>query len=158
MPSGGRCLYMLNDVFDRFENKPWPTAEWERPQLTRDRRRAMRMVVERFVKGENINLRYDLKELGSDKVINANMKGYWEFRSGPPNEQTRLFGFFARPGAFVATEFALRGDYVDNADWRAQRQACQKQWEQLTSEAYLAEPWPVLTGADLAEYLERDDD
>lgn len=89
------------------------------------------------------------------------MRGFWEFRSGLPVEQTRLFGFFARPGAFVATSFHPRGKFGGAADpaWLAEQKAAVSVWKGLFGTAsYLESPWPVLTKAQFAEYLERSDD
>lgn len=161
--SDGRMLYMLPDVLNAIDQRPWPGSEGERPSHTADRRSAMRMVLKRFVKGDMLNLRRDIKELGShiDKSIDPKMKGYWEFRSQGRMEETRLFGFFARPGAFVATDFKGRGDFAkgNQAQWNAQRVSCRSKWDALfPTEPPIRKPWPVHTRSHLNAYLERSND
>src|SRR4051812_33163299 len=52
VPAYGRALYMLPAVYSTFQASPWLGAfPGERPQTTSDRRRALRMVLERYVKG-----------------------------------------------------------------------------------------------------------
>jgi len=120
----------------------------------------MRAVLERYVIGAHLNLNYDMKELGSLKP-DAAMQGFWEFRSGLPVEQTRLFGFFARPGAFVATSFQPRGNFggVSDPAWQAVRQEGELHWRALfESVDYMKMPWPVSTKAQFNVYLDRQDD
>jgi hypothetical protein len=82
------------------------------------------------------------------------MRGYWEFRSQPPQEETRLFGFIPFPGAFVATDFQPRGKFVTQADWDNQKQSCEAKWNALTGTAeYLTSPWPVGTRLELQAYI-----
>lgn len=155
---GGRGLYMLTDVHSRFTERPWPDASDEDPRRTRERRGAMRNVLERYVKGQAIRLNYDLKELGT---LNRDqgMRGYWEFRSQGPMTETRLFGFVPLPGAFVATDFQSRAEFESAADWAAQRAACGQRWDSLTSGApFMNTPWPVDGRSALAAYLDRADD
>lgn len=154
----GRCLYMLADVHQRFSNGTWPGSQGELPKRTSQRRSAMRQAVERYVLGHAVLLDRELKELGT-KSANATMRGFWEFRSGPPMEETRLFGFFARPGAFVATDFQPRGNYQTQAHWDAQCLGCKARWAAIASDHdFMVDPWPVRLRADLAKYLERTDD
>lgn len=118
----------------------------------------MRTALERYCNGSAINLNRDMKELGS-KDANRSMRGYWEYRSQGPMEETRLFGFFARPGAFVATDFQPRGQYVSQADWDAQRASCEGRWVVLTKKRpYMTDPWPVRLRNELSVYLDRADD
>jgi hypothetical protein len=148
---------MLRYVFDRFEGRPWPDAQGEDPRHTQQRRTAMRQVLERFVKGHALVLARDIKELGSrDRA--QHMRGYWEFRSQGRMTETRLFGFFARPGAFIATDFQSRDLYTGQADWDDQRARCGAQWSGLTDKDWYVGPWPVELRAHLATYLDRDDD
>ncbi len=105
----------------------------------------MRAVLERYVIGAHLNFNIDMKELGSLKP-DSSMQGFWEFRSGLPVEQTRLFGFFGRPGAFVATSFQPRGNFGGMSDpaWKAVRQDGEKHWNDLFGEKeYIKMPWPV---------------
>jgi hypothetical protein len=167
LPSGrsdtnadGRCLYMPGDVYDAIQRRPWLTTQWHSPSQLKSRRQAMRAVLERFVTGSHLNLNHDMKELGSMKT-DAAMQGFWEFRSGMPAEQTRLFGFFARPGAFVATSFQPRGNFGSASDpaWRAEREASENVWKSLFgSKRYLTSPWPVVTKQHFQAYTDRDDD
>ena len=143
----GRCLYMLGDVYDAIQKRPWVTTQWHSPSQIKSRRQAMRAVLERYVSGSHLNLNYDMKELGSLKP-DATMQGFWEFRSGLPVEQTRPFGFFARPGAFVATSFQPRGAFGGIADpaWLKVREEGEGQWAALFgAKPYMKMPWPVLT-------------
>ena len=118
----------------------------------------MRQVLERFVLGQHVRLRNDLKELGTMRN-DAAMRGYWEFRSQGRMVETRLFGFFALPGAFVATDFQPRDIFVTQQDWDGQRQKCAGSWGNLTGGAdFLVDPWPVHTRREFETYLERDND
>ncbi|KMS59958.1 hypothetical protein V474_07560 [Novosphingobium barchaimii LL02] len=113
----------------------------------------MRTALERYVKGSFVFLDRDIKELGSKKP-RSDMQGFWEFRSQGPMTETRLFGFFARQGAFVATSFRARDEFVeDESEWLHERESSQKLWDGLTGgAAYLVAPWPVRTRAHLKEY------
>lgn len=154
----GRGLYILPDVHEAFSQRPWPASQGENPNRTRERRAAMRQVLERFVLGHAMRLNYDLKELGSE-ARNSAMQGYWEFRSQGRMTETRLFGFFARPGAFVATAFQGRDQFSTSRHWRDRRQKCQALWNALTDNAtYMNNPWPAVQAADLEVYLARIDD
>jgi hypothetical protein len=151
-------LYMLPDAFDGIQSRPWPAAEGESPSRTKARRSAMRTALERYVDGSSLNLNYDIKELGT-KNVDEKMRGFWEFRSQGPMEETRLFGFFARPGAFIATDFQPRGQYESELDWLSQQTGCEARWRALCGDRpYMMAPWPVRVRADLAQYLEREDD
>jgi hypothetical protein len=151
---GERVLFMLPDVHESFESAPWPSSSGERAAATRERRAAMRSVLTRFVKGHVLNLRNDIKELGSQDA-DPSMRGFWEFRSQGPMSETRLFGYFALKGAFVATDFRSRGDFDGNpGEWKRTRHSSRLLWDSLTSHASpLQSPWPVLTRADLKEYI-----
>jgi hypothetical protein len=114
----------------------------------------MRAVLERFVAGGRVTLNHDMAELGS-KLLRPQHRGHWEFRSVGPSMQTRIFGFFARPGAFVAFDFKPR----DRVDFREQHALDLARWNALTFGApYLNAPYPVITPADLSAYLEGIDD
>jgi hypothetical protein len=153
VPTEGRALYMVSAVHTAFTTGNWFAPSYELPVKTRERKAALRAVLTRYVRGSHLNVNRDIKELGT-KSSNATMRGYWEFRSHPPQEETRLFGFFARPGAFVATDFQPRGKFVTQAHWLAQRQACQLTWDSLTNKAvYMTSPWPVQTTNDLGAYI-----
>lgn len=156
----GRCLYMFPDVYEAFVRKPWPATMSHTPSELRNRRLAMRAVLERYVLGGIVNIEDDLKELGSMR-LDQSMRGLFEFRSGLPVEQTRLFGFFALPAAFVATSFRARGEFdvEDGKDrqepWDDERAASETQWRELFGdEEYVKSPWPVLTQQTLNPYLE----
>lgn len=158
----GRALYMTPRVHTQFTEAPWPGSEGENPRHTAERRSAMRAALQRFVDGKAVLLRRDLKELGSlvDKPLKPTMRGYWEFRSQGRMEETRLFGFFARPGAFVATAFKGRGEFRPNCpgDWDDQKKKCEGSWNDLfPTEDYYSALWPVLTKDHLANYLESSD-
>lgn len=116
----------------------------------------MRQVLERYVLGRGLNVNYDMKELGSLKN-DASMRGFWEFRSGPPSEQTRLFGFFALQGGFVATSFKSRARFGGASDpaWEKERSAGEAVWKELFPDAaYLTSPWPVKMSRDFRMYLD----
>lgn len=155
VPPEGRALVMLPNVYQEFCHGTWFAPAGEPSARTRERKASLRLVLERYVKGHHLNLNRDIKELGTKK-INAAMRGCWEFRSHPPKEETRLFGFFARPGAFIAVSFQARGKFVTQNDWQVQRNLCHGYWNSLTGTVpYMTGPWPVLLSADLAEYTER---
>ena len=149
-PEGGRALYMTPDVFAGVSAREWPASLGETVTRTRDRRSAMRQVLERFVKGHALVPRKDVKELGSEN-IQPSMKGYWSIRSQGPIEQTRILGFFARPGAFVATAFKPRSSLTEQ--WQAQKRLCEIEWGILFPGAKcLGKPWPVLMRSEYEEY------
>jgi hypothetical protein len=153
VPPGGRALYMIPKVFDEFSTGTWFAPRTEAATVTRRRKAALRAVLSRFVHGHFMNNNWDIKELGTKKV-DQTMRGYWEFRSQPPQEETRLFGFVPLPGAFVATDFQPRGNFLTQAHWLAQRQSCQAVWDALTGNSpYLSSPWPLRTRGDLEAYL-----
>lgn len=151
-PVRGRALYMEKNVYEQFTQQPWPASQGELPRHTSERRTAMRMTLERYVLGHAVILNKELKELGSDRA-RTTMRGYWSIRSQGRMEETRLLGHFARPGAFVATRFAGRGEFRDDPDWKAAKDASDVLWHRLTSKPYLSSPWPVRLRADLATYL-----
>lgn len=151
----GRVLYMTPEVFESVLQRPWPgIAPGEMPRVTKDRRTAMKAVLRRFVIGGRVNLEIDMAELGS-KLPRPEHRGVWEFRSGMPATQTRIFGFFARPGAFVALDLKAR----DEIDFRQQCREAYSAWATLTGgAAYLNAPYPVKTAVEFAVYLDREDD
>lgn len=150
---GGRALYMTPIVHSEVCHGNWFAPLGELPIVTRQRKQVLRAVLGRYVKGHFLNINWDIKELGT-KRVDATMRGYWEFRSQPPQEETRLFGFVPLVGAFVCTDFQPRGKFLTQADWLAQRQSCQSVWDSLTCHAaFLDNPWPVRTRTDLATYL-----
>lgn len=111
-------------------------------ERTKQRRAAMRMVVERYVKGHFLLVEVDIAELGS-KVHRPQHRGWWEFRSGKPDAETRLLGFFARPSGFVATGFLPR----PGIDFQARHRVCLARWNDLTTgRPFLDEPYPDWRG------------
>jgi len=157
-PARGRALYMTPNVHLQLMERPWPAIDGERPRRTQDRRSAMLNVLGRFVRGDALVLEKDIKELGS-KRADDRFRGYWEFRSQGPMTETRLFGFFPRPGAFLGTFFAGRDEFGPHADpsWLSRRRDCQGVWDSLTRCSYLTSPWIVTTRAHLRAYTERTD-
>lgn len=156
--ANGRGLYMLPEVHQQLSARPWPASNGEHPNHTRDRRTAMRQVLERFVLGAAIRVKYDIKELGSERSDEA-MRGYWEFRSQGRMTETRLFGFFVRPGAFLATAFCGRDEFSKASHWVDRRVACEALWKNLCSgSTYILDPWPVVDAEELNSYLVRSDD
>lgn len=153
MPNG-RGLYMLPPVHDAMVKRRWPgVMPGERKERVQARRQAMRAVLERFILGGRLALNFDIVELGS-KLPRPEHRGFWEFKSSGPWIETRLFGFFARRGAFVATDLRAR----NLIDYRAQHTACLLRWNALTSgRPYLDAPYPVDTPDKLNDYLDRDD-
>jgi hypothetical protein len=151
-PPDGRSVYMLPEVFEQFEHTQWPASDGESPRRTAQRKSAMREALRRYCEGGVVNLRFDLKELGSEGP-NAAMRGFWEFRSQGPTEQTRLFGFFAQRGAFIATSFRPRGEMV-GSEWQAERDRSHARWRGLVQgQQYMTSPWPVLTRPHLKDYI-----
>ena len=156
-PDAGRVLYVLPEVYEALTQKPWPASDGERHVHTKERRQAMRQVLERFVKGHAMLVNREVKELGSASML-THMRGYWEFRSMGRMEETRLFGFFARTGAFVATAFCARGSFTKQADWDRRRQLCDKLWAGIfPNDSFLDEPWPVNAKPEMNSYLDRVD-
>lgn len=151
-PAKGRALYMEKSVHEQFTEQPWPASEGELSRHTRERRAAMRMTLERYVLGHCILLNREMKELGSDHS-RSSMRGFWSIRSQGRMEETRLLGHFARPGAFVATRFAGRGEFRDGPDWQAAKGISDVTWKTLTKGTYLLDPWPVRLRSELAVYL-----
>lgn len=151
----GRGLYMLPEVFEAMQKRPWPgRVPGEPKERVRERRQAMRAVLERFVIGGRLTLNWDIAELGS-KILRPEHRGFWEFRSAGPWVETRLFGFFARRGAFLATDLQAR----EEIDYRAQFTSCLAKWNGLTGgRPYVADPYPVDKPEHLLDYLNRDDD
>lgn len=161
IPSDGRALYMTREVYEKYQVAPWPVTMPQTPRGMKERRTAMKAVLRRYVGGGHMNIRYDLKELGSENV-NTDMQGFWEFRSGPPVEQTRLFGFFARPGAFVATSFRARGELEASGDqaahdpWLNERVSAESTWQTMfPNRRYMREPWPAITQDSLYPYVDN---
>jgi hypothetical protein len=155
VPPDGRALYMLPDVFEAVLDKPWPSAGRGEPAArTRERRSYMRRVLERYVTGGIINLNSDLAEMGS-KLPKPHHRGWWEFRSQGPSVQTRLFGFFARRGAFVATGFRSK----EMLSYKDQFAADASEWATLAGGApYLDTIYPVDSPDHLEFYLTRETD
>lgn len=118
----------------------------------------MRSVLERFVRGDALRVNADMKDIGA-KHRNENMRGYFSIRSQGPMTETRLFGFFPRAGAFVATAFVGRDQFSSQEDWDERRESCREIWNRITGEAaFLTDPWPVETRAQLQAYMSAQDD
>lgn len=158
VPASGRALYLKRSIHERITASPWPGAVGESPTRTQVRRQALRSVLERYVVGHAIRVNYDMKDLGT-KRLDANMQGYFAFRSQGPMTETRLLGFFARPGAFVATGFRTKDELPSQKEWDEQRQQCGEAWRDITGSApFLNAPWPVQTRVHLNAYLSAKDD
>ncbi|RYZ90713.1 MAG: hypothetical protein EOP06_07590 [Proteobacteria bacterium] len=115
-------------------------------------------MLERFVKGDALLHERDLKELSFGGQRPA-MRGYWEIRSQGRMEETRLFGFFARPGALVGTGFEGKGRLLSGDDYKARRAACGKIWDALLPGCrWIQDPWPVETKDHMYSYLNRVED
>jgi hypothetical protein len=154
----GRCLYLLPAVSRQLSARPWPDSRGESVQRTSQRRGAMFAVMEAFVDGARLVLNGDIKELGSEDPLRPNMRGYWALRSQGLRTQTRLLGFFARPGAFVATDFGSRDRLNLPNGWPNSRRVSTTRWNALTGRAaYLDSPWPVSSTEKLSIYLDRCD-
>lgn len=155
--TGDRVLYMLPEVYAKFQTAPWPGSVGEDPRKTRERRTAMRAVLNRYVTGKALVIRADLKELGTDPQ-REKMRGLWEFRSQGRITETRLLGFFASPGAFVAIEFEARDVYEGEGEWVKAKKRCDKAWNLLTQQAsYMMDPWPVTLRSEMTEYTDAPD-
>jgi hypothetical protein len=148
---------MLRSIHEEILNKPWPRASYDRSsEQTAIRRRAMLAVLERFAIGHRMVIRADMKELGT-MMRHEPFRGWWEFRSQGPMTETRLFGFFARPGAFVAMDFKPRDLFGDRQDpeWDLEHKVCLDRWNNLTGDApYLDVPWPVDLRSQLLLYTD----
>lgn len=147
-----RLLYLASDVHVAIATRPWPDADGEAPYRTKARRQAMRSVLERYVRGEGLNLNRDLKEMGTRDMSQA-MRGFWSIRSQGPIHETRIFGFFARKAAFVGLRFGSRANMKDE-DFSEECRICVDEWDRLTdSAAYLTNPWPVRLRSQLSDYI-----
>jgi len=151
---GDRVLFMLPEIYEAFQQASWPGSDGEDPRRTASRRTAMRAVLNRYVTGKVLVIRADIKELGTDPK-REKMRGLWEFRSQGAIPETRLLGFFARPGAFVALEFDSRGRYEGDGEWVKAKDRCDQAWSRLVGQIpYQNTPWPVTLRSEMMEYLD----
>lgn len=151
----GRALYMTPNLFRQMREGPWPGKDLDRSAAaTRERRAAMRMVIERFINGAYLKNELEIAELGS-RLLKPQHRGFWEFKSGKPDIETRMFGFFARRGAFVGLSLRAR----DEVNFATEYVKCKSEWDGLTGgRPVLDTPYPVVTQNDLRMYLTREDD
>ena len=133
-PPAGRGLYLMKGVHAEIYSKPWPRAAEDLSDLiTAKRRAAMHAVLERFAIGHAMIIRSDMKELGTLQR-RQDFRGWWEIRSQGPMTETRLFGFFALPGAFIGVDFQPRDRFGGRNDpqWAIEHTKCISLWNGLS--------------------------
>lgn len=101
-PQGGRSLWLTPQTFDWC----FPDAEHSDPRITDDSLAHLGDQMNAFVFGEFMDYRdgIDMKRLCPPEL------DIWEIRSHLKKPQLRVFGWFALPKWFVATNFAVRDD------------------------------------------------
>jgi hypothetical protein len=122
-----RHLLMCPRVQADVDQQPWKAAPGETPLEARERRRQFHALLMRFVVGDILRPQIHAKVLKPTAVA---FRGIIEFRSGPPDPQTRLFCLKFSGGVWIACGFHLRDDLGDLGDprWEAAAQATQETW------------------------------
>lgn len=112
-----RTLLLSPDVFDEVHRNPWQREPEDRSNAdARERRRSLHAVVGRFVAGQRLAPRTEIELLNPQ--LDPAFRDLFEFRSGPPRPQSRLFAYVFAPGTWVALLFRLRSELGDFGDPR----------------------------------------
>ena len=140
---------MAPNVATEMTQDPWTRVPGETPREARDRRRQFHALVARFVHGDTLVTNVHVKVL---RPTHADFKDMIEFRSGPPDPQTRVFCSAYCPGVWIATGFHYRDDLGDFGDprWLAAAQASKANWASIFgTKSPLSAPYPCDTKAKL---------
>lgn len=148
-----RTIFMTPAVFADFNVQPWPRDPLNLDDRPAERRRNFHGLLERFVAGQNVVPDQHLKLLRPAAPTFANV---WEFRSMPPDPQTRLIGYFVSVGCFLALWFGPRRelDPLIGRGWNAVVKDVHDEFDVLfPGRTPLQSKWPVSTRAELARYI-----
>jgi hypothetical protein len=127
-----RKLLLTPDVYDAIYADPWAREpEDGSDRDARDRRRSLHAVTGKFVSGGLMAPRDELELL--DPTADAAFERLFEFRSGPPRPQSRLFAYVYEPSVWVAVGFHLRSELGDYGDprWSQAAQVARGRWAAL---------------------------
>ena len=110
-----------------MEGKVWTKAAGETPSEARHRYRQFQALLAQFVKGDILVQGVHVKVLRPTDIAFRNII---EFRSGPPDPQTRMFCFVYCPGVWVCTGLHLRSELGDLGDprWLTAAEASNDAW------------------------------
>lgn len=150
-----RTVFLHHEVATLFNANPWPRDRLDLDDDPSLRRRQFHAVLQGFITGRPLLLDLELKLL---KPISAEFADLWEFRSMPPDPQTRLLGFFAAPGCFVGLWFGLRRDLGDKNDirWSNAAKICRQRFALLfPGAAPMPSAWPISGRAGLRSYTDE---
>lgn len=145
---------MTPDVAMTINRDPWPKAPGETPRETTARKRQLQSMLARFINGDKLRPNIHVKVL---QPTEAAFSDLLEFRSGPPDPQTRLFAMGYEPSVWICTGFHLREDLGDKGDprWAAAAKASKDAWSGLFSNRMpLKAPYPCDTIAKLQVLLD----
>jgi hypothetical protein len=125
-----RHLLMTPAVEMAVNRDPWERGPGELAREAMDRRRQFLALLGRFVNGDMLSPMNHVKVL---RPTSADFRDLLEVRSGPPDPQTRLFGYVYRPGCWIGTGFHLRSDLGDLGDpaWLRAARASRAAWRDL---------------------------
>lgn len=122
-----RVLLLTEEVRNEVDRLPWKKAPGETPREANERRRMFHALLSRFIAGASLTPNIDVKAL---TPTHAPFRNLLEFRSGPPEPQTRLFTYVYRPGVWVGCGFHLRSELGNFGDprWLSAATEAQKAW------------------------------
>jgi hypothetical protein len=127
-----RALLLTDDVFNQIYADPWPREREDRSDRdARERRRSLHAITGKFVSGGLMAPRVELALLNPTK--DNIFQNLFEFRSGPPRPQSRLFAYAYSPGTFISIGFHLRSDLgeFDDPRWARAAAAARAKWDAL---------------------------
>jgi hypothetical protein len=125
-----RHLLMEASVATAVNQDPWVRGAGELGFEARQRRDQFYALLARFLAGDHLSPQTHVKVL---QPTSHQFRDLLEVRSGPPDPQTRLFGYVFQPGCWIATGFHLREDLGDKGDprWLIAAAASQSIWSTL---------------------------
>lgn len=150
-----RVVFLDPTTYADFNAPTWSRDPLNTKDDPQSRRRQFYATVENFTSGGTPRPNLALKLL---KPTSEEFENLWEFRSMPPEPQTRLFGYMAAPGCFIGLWFGLRsylGDF-NNPNWSQTAKLCSTKFSNLFPQHHPMHCTPpVDTVSQLRNYIDE---
>lgn len=149
-----RHLLLTPLVNVELNRNPWKPVPGETQREATARRRQMLGLLSRYLKGDQLLPKIHAKVLEPTKSA---FKDLLEFRSGPPDPQTRLFCYVYVPGIWIGSGFHMRDELGDKGDprWEVAANQSLAVWNQLfPGRLPTSAPYPCDTRSKLKALLD----
>lgn len=123
-----RCLYIereLHDAIMQEATDPTGSTAFRMGRLISD--------LDLFSTGERITVGYGAEKTCMMKHLDPRREEVWEIRSRDPKPSFRVFGRFAEPDVFIATNMARRDQLgaLGSHEWADEVRRCKVIWRRL---------------------------